>query len=158
MKRIQYFEKLEKEITWLREGLDEKCIKSKFENNSRILDDILSSQRPSSDRSSLGFIKEKNPESSPLTNQRGSTKSYPEVLKSPVKKEKCKEHALSSHDKDRTHEDPKRQVININQKIFLVHCYSRNNFGHKALKYKAYEKVHEYKKDVIKKLKVRNHN
>ena len=31
--RIQYFEKLEKEIARLREGVDEKSIKSKFENN-----------------------------------------------------------------------------------------------------------------------------
>ena len=55
-------------------------------------------------------------------------------MKSPVKKEKCEENPLSFHDKVRTHEDPKRQVINRNQKIFLGHCYSCNNFGHKALK------------------------
>ena len=40
-------------------NLDEEVIKSKFENSSRILDEILSSQRPSGDRSGLGFIKEK---------------------------------------------------------------------------------------------------
>ena len=97
-KRIQDSKKLEKEIAGLREGVDEKSIKSKFENNSRILDDIMSSQIPSSDRYVLGFVKDKNPESSPLTNQRGSTKSYAEVLKSLVKKEKCKEHALSFHE------------------------------------------------------------
>ena len=89
-KRIQYSEKLEKEIARFREGVDEKCIKSQFENSSRILDDILNSQRSSSDRSGLGFVKEKKQERFPLTNQRGSTKSYVEVLKSPVKKEKCK--------------------------------------------------------------------
>ena len=42
-KRIQDSEKLEKEIARLREGVDEKSIKSDFENNSRILDEILSS-------------------------------------------------------------------------------------------------------------------
>ena len=47
---------------------------------------------------------------------------------------------------------------NRNQKIFLGHFYSYKNFGHKALKCKAYEKFHEYKKDAIKKSKVRNHN
>ena len=62
------------------------------------------------------------------------------------------------YDKDKTHEELKRQVINRNQKIFLGHCYSCNNFGHKALKCKAYEKVHEYKKDEITKPKARNHN
>ena len=75
------------------------------------------------DRSGLGFVKEKKPESFPLTNQRGSTKSYAQVLKSPIKKEKWKENDLSFHDKDRTHEEPKRQVINRNQKIFLIHFY-----------------------------------
>ena len=41
--------------------LDEESIKTKFENSSRILDDILNSQRASSDRSGLGFNKEKKP-------------------------------------------------------------------------------------------------
>ena len=93
----------------------------KFKNSSKILDDILNSQRSSSDRSGLGFVKEKKLKSFPLTNQRGSTQSYAEVLKSPVKKENCKEYALSFHDKDRTHEELKRKVINRNQKIFLGH-------------------------------------
>ena len=58
--------------------LDEESIKSNFENRSRILDDILSSQRPSSDRSGLGFVKKKKkkPKSFPATNQEGSKKSY----------------------------------------------------------------------------------
>ena len=53
---------------------------------------------------------------------------------------------------------PRKKLININQKIFMGHCYSCNNFRHKSLKCKDYEKVHEYKKDAIKKPKVRNHN
>ena len=60
-KGTQDSKKLKKEINQLREGVDEKSIKSKFENKSRILDDILSSQRPSSDRSGFGFVKEKKP-------------------------------------------------------------------------------------------------
>ena len=122
MKIIQDSEKLEKEITQFREGVDEKSNKSKFENSAMILDDILHSQRSSSDTFGLGFIKEKKPESFPFTNQRGSTKSYAKALKSPVKKEKCK-YVLSFHDKERTHEEPKRQVTNKYQKIFLGHCY-----------------------------------
>ena len=51
--------RLEEEITQFKKKLDEGSIKSKFENSSRILDDILSSQRPSGDRSGLGFVKEK---------------------------------------------------------------------------------------------------
>ena len=89
-KRIQDSEKLDKEIARIREGVDEKFIKSKFKNSSKILDEILNNQRSSNGRSGLGFIKEKNPESFPLTDQRGSTKSYVEVLNIPVKKEKSK--------------------------------------------------------------------
>ena len=59
-RRIQESEKLAKEITQFKRKLDEESIKLKFENSSRILDDILSSQRPSSDRSHLGLVKEKN--------------------------------------------------------------------------------------------------
>ena len=82
--RIQDFEKLEKEIIQLRKGVDEKYIKSKFENNSRILDDILSSQIPSNDKTGLEYDKEKVPEFSSITNQGGNERSY-DVLKSPVK-------------------------------------------------------------------------
>ena len=89
-------------------NLDEESIKSKFENSSRILDDILSSQRPSSDRSSLGFIKEKKPESFLVTNQEGSKKSYPKVLKTLAKKEGSKKERLISQDKNRNNIAPKR--------------------------------------------------
>ena len=73
-----------------KKNIDEESIKSKFENNSRILDDIMHSQRSSSDRSGLVFIKEKKPESFPVTNKEGSKKIYVEVLKTPSKKEGSK--------------------------------------------------------------------
>ena len=56
-RRIQEYERLEVEIIQFKKTLDEGFIKSKFENSSRILDDIRNSQRPSSDISSLGFNK-----------------------------------------------------------------------------------------------------
>ena len=89
-------------------NLDEGSIKSKFDNSSRILDDILSSQRPSCDRSGLGFVKEKNPESFPVTNQEGSTKIYVEVLKTPAKKEGRKKAGLIYQDKNRNNIAPKK--------------------------------------------------
>ena len=53
----------------------------------------------------------------------------------------------------------KRATTNIYQQIFFGHCYSCNNFGHKAMKSIAYGKVHNYKKDASSnKLKERNHN
>ena len=58
-RRIQESKKIGKEILQFKRKLDEESIKSKFENSSRILDDILSSQRPSGDRSGLGFVKKR---------------------------------------------------------------------------------------------------
>ena len=60
-RRVQEYEKLEEEIIQFKKKLDEEFVKSKFENSSRILDDILNSQRASSDRSGFGFNKEKKP-------------------------------------------------------------------------------------------------
>ena len=47
---------------------------------------------------------------------------------------------------------------NIYHHIFLGHCYSCNNFGHKSLKCRAYGKGYEYKKDMPSKPKGRNHS
>ena len=58
-KRIQEYEKLEQDIIHLIKKLDEEYIKSRFENNSRTLDEILSFQRPSSNKSRLVFDKER---------------------------------------------------------------------------------------------------
>ena len=91
--------------------LDEGYIKLKFENSSRILDEILSSQIPSSDRSGLGFVKEKKPEGFPITNQEGSKKIYAEVLKTPAKKERSKKVGLICQDKNRNNISPKRPNI-----------------------------------------------
>ena len=88
--------------------LDEGSIKSKFENRSRILDDILNIQIPSSDRSGFGFVKENKPENFPFTSQEGSKKIYVEVLKTPAKKERSKKAGLISQDKNRNNLAPKR--------------------------------------------------
>ena len=77
----------------LRKRLDEEAIKSKFENSSKFLDDSLSSQIPSSDKSGLGFDKEKKAEYSSFTNQVGNKRSYAALLKSPIKKEERKKYA-----------------------------------------------------------------
>ena len=74
--RIQDSEKLEREISQLRKWVDEKNIKSKFEKNSRILDDILSSQIPSNDKTGLGYDKVKEPKHSSVTNQGGNERRY----------------------------------------------------------------------------------
>ena len=45
---------------------------------------------------------------------------------------------------------PRRPMTSRYQQIFLGHCYSCNNFGHKALDCKAYEKVNDYQKNFRK--------
>ena len=71
----------------LRKKLDEKSNQSKFEDSSRILDDILSSQRPSSDKSVLGYDKENDPEYSSFIFQDRNKRKYDVVLKSLIKKD-----------------------------------------------------------------------
>ena len=143
-RRIQEYENIAVEIMQFKRKLDEGYIKSKFENSSRILDDILSSQIPLSDRSGLGFVKGKNPESFPIKNQEGSKKIYAEVLETPAKKERSKKYGLISEDKNRNHITPKRP--NRYLQIFLGCFFSCNNFGHKALNWRTQSKISEFKK------------
>ena len=93
-KRIQESERPEEEIMHLRKKFDQESIKSKFENNAKTLDDILSSQRPSRDKFGLGYDKEKKPENKRFT--------------------------LSSHDKDGTNVMPRRPMTVDIRRYFLV--------------------------------------
>ena len=153
---IQESKRLEEEVIQFKKMLDEESIKSKFENSSRILDDILNSKSASGDRSGLGFNKEKKPECFSSTNQGRNKKSYVEALEIPVKKEDSKKVAPNSQDKKRNNMAPKRP--NRYQQIFLGHCHFCNNFGHKAVNYRAYGKVHEYKKKSLSNKPKGNHN
>ena len=84
------------------------------------------------------FIKENKPKSFPVTNQEGSKKIHAKVLKTPAKKEGSKKAGLISQDKNRNNITPKRP--NRYLQIFLGHCYSCNNFGHKALNCRTEER------------------
>ena len=76
----------------LTKKLDDEYIKSRYENISRTLDEILSVQRPTSDKSGLGFDKEK-PGYSSCTNQDGNKRSYAVVLMSQIKREESNKYA-----------------------------------------------------------------
>ena len=91
-KKIQESERLEQDIMHLRNELDEESIKSRYENSSRTLDEILSVQRPSSDKSGLGFDKE-NLGYSSCTNQDGNRRSCDAVLMIQIKREESKKFA-----------------------------------------------------------------
>ena len=70
----------------LRKKLDEESIKSRFENSTMNLGEILSIQRPLRDKSGLGFDKEK-PRYSSWTSQYGNKISYVVVFMSQIKRE-----------------------------------------------------------------------
>ena len=102
----------------LRKNIDEEYIKSKFENNSKTLNNILSSQRSSRDKIGLGYDKEKKPKCLSFTFQERDKRSYDVALKRPTKKDSEK-YAPSFHDKDRIYIMPKRPKISRYQYIFF---------------------------------------
>ena len=105
----------------LRKKLDEESIKSKFEKSSNTLDEILSVQRPSSDKFGLVYDKEKKPKYSSFINQ--DERSYDVALK----KEESNKSATLLH---RKYLFPKRPVTSKHQQLFLGNCYTYNSFGH----------------------------
>ena len=82
-RKIQESKRIESEVILLRNKLDEKFVQSKFENNSRTLDDILSSQLPLNDKTRLGYDKQKKPKCLSFTFQDRDKRSYVATLKSP---------------------------------------------------------------------------
>ena len=128
-KRIQEYERLEEDIMHLRNKLDEESIKSKFEKSSNNLDEILSVQIPSSDKSRFGYDKEKKPGHSSCTNQDGNKRSYAVALKSQIKREESKKYSPLLQISDMM---PKRPMASRHQQLFLGNFYTCNNFGHIA--------------------------
>ena len=71
-------EKMEAELIHLRKELDTKFVKKKYENSSKILDEIITAQRNPSNKNGLGYSKKEN---------QVGPKSYATALRSTVKKE-----------------------------------------------------------------------
>jgi hypothetical protein len=129
--------KLEAEIIDLRKKVEKS---NKLLNSSRILDEILESQRSSCDKSGLGYKGED-------THAKESTSKKHEV--SPSKKEDNVAKQPSTQGKEnlkrtkqgRNQEDifgtPKQRY----ESIFHGHCYSCNGYGHKAFECRSYEKI-----------------
>ena len=98
--KIQKTKKLEEEGNLLRKKLDEETIKTKFENSSTILDDILRSQKTSNDKT-LGYDNERKSKCSSLTNrERNNSRGCANVLKSPIKN--SQNSSPSTHYNDKT--------------------------------------------------------
>jgi hypothetical protein len=56
-KQIAY-ERMEEELVHLRKELDAKLIQTRYENSSKILDKILTTQRDSSNKNGVGYSQE----------------------------------------------------------------------------------------------------
>jgi hypothetical protein len=123
----QTCKKFENEITKLKGKLTKEGSQSKFENNSKILNNIISSQRSSNDKKELRYDLsiEQNNENQPINYQYGlknsmrreDNKARTIPLKTVPNKQK---YALPTKEKD----DKKIRIIirnpsNINQYIFL---------------------------------------
>ena len=124
--RIQESERIKEDIMHLINKLDEESIKSKFENNSRNLYEILSVQIPSRNKSLLGFDKEKKPGYSSCTNKHGNKIIYVDVLMSQIKRDESNKFASPLQ---RTDIMPKRPVTSKHQQLFLGNCYTCNIFS-----------------------------
>ena len=59
-------------------------------------------------------------------------KSYDVVITDPIGIKDSQKYGPSSHNKYRTKMIPIRPMTSKYKKIFIVHCYSCNNFGHTA--------------------------
>jgi hypothetical protein len=146
MIKKQVCEKLEAEIKLLKSEIEKEKKGSQFENSSKILDEIISSQRSPNNKTGLGYTQD-----STSTSQ-GSVKkpiSYPDALKKSLRKEDNKEkmiplkivtHKHKSILPTRVKDDNKNTIIRRNppKYLFIRYCYSCNNFGHKVVHCKAY--------------------
>jgi hypothetical protein len=80
-------EGLEAEIVTLRKYLQMKDMQ---QNNTRILDEIISSQRPYYDKSGLGYNQTEKGLSSKTTEQEAEQRSYAEIVRGSPKREEGK--------------------------------------------------------------------
>jgi hypothetical protein len=128
--------KLEAEIV----DLIKKVEKSKkFLNRSRILDEILESQRPSCEKSGLGYKGEDKHaiESTSKKHEVSPSKKEDNVAKKPSTqgKENFKSTKKGRH-QEAIFGTPKRRY----ESIFHGHCYSCNGYGHKVFECRSYER------------------
>jgi hypothetical protein len=143
----QVCEKLEVEIKLLKSEIDKEKKGSQFGNSSKILDEIIRSQRSPNNKNGLEYTQD-----STSTSQ-GSVKkpiSYVDALKNSLKKEDNKTkmiplktitHKQKSILPSRVKYDKKNTIIRRNSPkyLFIGYFYSCNNFGRKTVQCKDYE-------------------
>ena len=101
---------------------------------SNMLDEIISNQISSLNKSGLGYESDNNGNNSMISapTHEASTGSFANVLRSPIKeKDNIKSDQQSTH----VNKGAAQSIIPLisrYQTIFLGHCYLYYNFGHKA--------------------------
>jgi hypothetical protein len=141
---------LEAEIVTLRKDIQKK----NMQNSSKVLDDIISSQKSHLDKSGLGYNQTEKGSSSKTTEQETNPKSYAETIKGDRKmyKEDYRDtpplrrfRFQNQQQTDRPQEEEgfirapsfRRSSTPRYQTIFFGLCYACNNFGHKAVNCRA---------------------
>jgi hypothetical protein len=139
----QVCEKLEAEIKFLKCELEKEKKGSKFGNSSKILDEILSSQRSPNNKTGLGYTQDSTSTSQGPIN-------YADALKGSLRREDNKAKMIPlkivSHKHKSTFptkvKNSRKNTITRrnppNKYLFIGYCYSCNNFGHKEVHCKAY--------------------
>jgi hypothetical protein len=141
---------LEAEIVTLRKDIQKK----NMQNSSKVLDDIISSQKSHLDKSRLGYNQTEKGSSSKTTEQETNPKSYAETIKEDRKiyKEDYRDtppprrfRFQNQQQIDRPQEEEgfirappfRRSSTPRYQTIFFGLCYACNNFGHKVVNCRA---------------------
>jgi hypothetical protein len=141
---------LEAKIVTLRKDIQKK----NMQNSSKVLDDIISSQKSHLDKSGLGYNQTENGSSSKTTEQETNPKSYAETIKGDRKiyKEDYRDtppprrfRFQNQQQTDRPQEEEgfirappfRRSSTPRYQTIFFGLCYACNNFGHKVVNCRA---------------------
>jgi hypothetical protein len=113
------------------------------------LDQIITSQIPSNDKSILGYNQVQNEKgsSSKTIEHQADKRSYAEVFRDSVKKEECKPPKKNILEIKKTQEDKftksashKISSIPTYHRLFYGHSFNCANFGLKAIKCRAYAK------------------
>ena len=126
---------MEAKLVHLRKELDAKCIQTRYENSSKILDKITTTQRDPSNKNGIGYYEEEN---------QVSSKYY---VATPLSTFKKKEEEKTSNDQNsrRSFTPIKKEFKTAPQKvnqnryphIFFGYCFACFNFGHKAMNCRA---------------------
>jgi hypothetical protein len=141
---------LEAEVVTLRNDIQKK----NMQNSSKVLDDIISSQKSHLDKSGLGYNQTEKGSSSKTTEQETNPKSYAETIKEDRKiyKEDYRDtppprrfRFQNQQQTDRPQEEEgfirappfRRSSTPRYQTIFFGLCYACNNFGHKVVNCRA---------------------